>query len=531
MKKVVKIFAIVLALTMLVSSLAVVSAAEAKSYGFENGNGEWTLGSGASISKTQSNAHSGSASLCFKGTNPNSDIRATYITELSAGKVYSVSAYLNIDKITVEEGAGAKLRVVMGSETFETERFISSELGYRKAMLFLNSSETELVPLENNVKIIASLEFKGSGTVYFDDFAIEEVTDLIPNSDFEGLSSDYKPASAFGKNSMTATTAANPYENINLKDNGSYNKDFERKEYDVFTSENDSVTTIVQDPEKGGVLRFGIDKGGDSGSIDFTLIEKAVNWLSEDNIGVDQRYKVTFNYKTVDGGYISFKDGAYTKVNRESRIRLHIDNYTLKYSEDIKDWYYLPYTDGEWASYSLYLNFGAVNTGIKLRSHNAFAAPIYIDSIEIEPVDAVGYVDFYEGENKVTTLPAAGTELKIRCVAWPTCINADSSFNAETNITGGVQYDDTKVWAIIAEYQDTEDGAHRITSVKVEKVTISERELTRKSDGESDMKINGAGPSAFETKITVSDKPNVSYSVLVIDASTGKFLAPGAVIK
>ncbi len=170
--------------------------------GFEDGIADYQAT--GTVAEETTKKHGGSKAI--KLTNAAS---VSKTVDIAAGTNYYVTAYFYLESLVtegVEEGTdvGAKLSVLNGGATiYQTEFFkaLDTEDKWRKMMICIPSTNTV-------EEITLKAELAGEGVVYFDDISVIGTDDLILNGDFEGLTSDTKPAGTFSALSASASLSS-----------------------------------------------------------------------------------------------------------------------------------------------------------------------------------------------------------------------------------------------------------------------------------------------------------------------------------
>lgn len=167
-----------------------------------------TFGTDAALVAAESDVtpHSGTKMIKVTGE-AGKTVELKKVFTVEPGKNYAVSVWMYLKGFTddpADSADGAKLyvkdeegklmsrtygsaKIPFPGQTSETGYFVANKTAWRKMYVYVHGADA------NRDSFEMTLSLKGAGTVYFDDILIEEAP-LIPNGDFEGLTSDFVPA-------------------------------------------------------------------------------------------------------------------------------------------------------------------------------------------------------------------------------------------------------------------------------------------------------------------------------------------------
>jgi len=167
-----------------------------------------TFGTDAALVEAENDVtpHSGTKMIKVTGE-AGKTVELKKVFEVEPGKNYAASVWMYLKGFAddpADDADGAKLYVkdeegnlmsrTYGSaktpfpgQTSETGYFVANKTAWRKMYVYVHGANA------NRDAVEMTLSLKGAGTVYFDDILLEEAP-LIPNGDFEGLTSDFVPA-------------------------------------------------------------------------------------------------------------------------------------------------------------------------------------------------------------------------------------------------------------------------------------------------------------------------------------------------
>lgn len=381
------------------------------------------------------------------------------VFEVEPGKNYAASVWMYLKGFTddpADDADGAKLyvkdeegnlmsrkygskKIPFPGQTSETGYFVANKTAWRKMYVYVHGADA------NRDSVEMTLSLKGAGAVYFDDILLEEAP-LIPNGDFEGLTSDFVPAVW-----VPSTTAS---EAVTFTD---------RDTIPEYTEEN--KTTY---PWKGfGYSFLGTEAGKDGQHLVIAENQKKVQIfpiLLEKNV----KYKLTLDYQSVHTAKC-----ARLLINH----KLHSDTDPFMQGNKIgtatssSNYSRLPDGGGQWVNkfeyYFTMHEMATITTNAYIALQNHTNNMFKIDNVKLERLEDVPTVSITKEGETTEQAFSGGDTVKVSFVDAYVPLTRKMSQQSATGTTNTAYiYSGEENTMLVAAYTK-ENGVKKLVECKV----------------------------------------------------------------